>query len=165
MAGITSNDIGLALRRMELSQFKRNGNRFLVTCEGENYDVHTGRLPEVYIDKTVNLSHFDYDRDDSVLCGAMKLFNSHQRNMRVFKPVLPEDVLVFRISLEPGAGDDLCELLERHFDLLEEAQDSFWQACENVRERTNWEVEAELLSVDPSELDLSGPEPEEGLSY
>lgn len=165
MAGITSSDIGFTLKRMGLTPLMSDVNRFLVTYGGENYDVLAGRLPEVYIDKTVGLGLFEYDGQDSVLYGAMNLFNSLQRNMRVFKPFIPSDVLVFRTCLEPGAGDDLGRSLERHFDLFEEAQDSFGQACEVALERINREMEAELLSVDPSQLDISGPEPEEGLSY
>lgn len=165
MAGITSNSIGYALKQMGLSPFMRNVNRFLVTYYGENYEVLAGRLPQVFIDKTVGRCLFEYDGDEAVLYEAINLLNSLQLNMKVFRPVLSEDVLVFRTCLEPTDEDKLADLLEDHFELFEESLDSFGQACEVILERFNREEEFDLLSVDPSELDLSGPEPEEGLSY
>lgn len=165
MPGITSNLVGCVLRQMGLSPFMSDVNRFLVTWGGENYDVHAGHLPEVYIDKTVGLGFFEYDGQDSVLYKAMNLFNSLQRNMRVFKPFIPSDVLVFRTTLELRADDELGESLERHFDLFEEALDTFGQSCDIVLERLALKEEADLLSAAPSSLDLDGPQPDGGMTY
>lgn len=61
MTGIlSSKEVGLSLMVAGLSPFSLDTDMFQIVYMGENYLVHTDRLPEVYIEKRVPLDLFEY---------------------------------------------------------------------------------------------------------
>ena len=45
---LTSNEVGWALMQAGLSPFTLDTEMFQIVREGENYIIHTDRLPEIY---------------------------------------------------------------------------------------------------------------------
>ena len=87
---------------------------FQVVHEGENYAVHTDRLPEVYIEKRVPLYHFEFGGDSVIVCQAMDRGNVRRTPVVVFRAE-STDPVTFRICIRPESVEAFTDILDECF--------------------------------------------------
>lgn len=132
----TSKEVGWALMQAGLSPFSLDADMLQVVHEGENYAVHTDRLPEVYIEKRVPLYHFEFGGDSVIVCQAMDRVNVRRTPVVVFRAE-STDTVTFRICIRPESVEAFTDMLNECFLRIEQAMDAFGQACEvAVRRKT-----------------------------
>lgn len=130
MTGIqSSKEIGFALMQAGLSPFSLDTDMFQIVHMGENYIVHTDRLPEVYIEKRVPLDLFEYKRENWIVCFAMDRVNLRRTPVVAFRAEAM-DTVTFRICTRPGSTEEFRAGLDSCFTRIEQAIDAFGQACE-----------------------------------
>ena len=99
---LTSNEVGWALMQAGLSPFTLDTEMFQIVREGENYIIHTDRLPEIYIEKKVSLDQFEYKDENWIVCFAMDRVNLRRTPVVVYRAE-SSDTVTFRICLSPGS--------------------------------------------------------------
>lgn len=152
MKGIqSSSEIGFALMQAGLSPFSLDTDMFQIVHMGENYIVHTDRLPEVYIEKRVPLDLFEYKRENWIVCFAMDRVNLRRTPVTVFRAEAM-DTVTFRICSQPGTVEKFSAELDAYFTRIEQAIDAFGQACEVAVRDDDKDSMSELMEglSDPS---------------
>lgn len=128
---LTPHQIGLALMEAGLAPFALDTDRFQIVWGGENYTVYVGRLPEIYIEKTVPLNYFEYRNEKWILYSAMDEVNYRLSPVVVYRG-LSDDTLSFRFCLRAGSFDKFQEELGHCFSQIECALDAFGLACDMI---------------------------------
>ena len=126
---LTSNEVGWALMQAGLSPFTLDTEMFQIVREGENYIVHTDRLPEIYIEKRVSLDLFEYKDENWIVCYAMDRVNLRKTPFVVYRAEA-SDTVSFRICLSPGSSEAFSGSFEGIFVTIEQAVEAFGYACE-----------------------------------
>lgn len=156
MTGIlSSNGVGFALMRAGLSPFSLDTDVFQIVYMGENYIVHTDRLPEIYIEKRVPLDLFEYKRENWIVCFAMDRVNLRRTPVVVFRTEAM-DTVTFRICISPGSVEEFSAELDSYFTIIDQAIDAFGQACEVAVRDDDKDTMSELMEglSDPSAASL-----------
>jgi len=154
MSGIrTSITVGLVLMQKGLSPISLDADVFQIVLEGENYTVHTDRLPEIYIEKRVPQAYFEYGNDNGILFVSMDRVNRRRSPVTVFSGG-HTDALTFRCCLRPGSAEEFGDGLEECFTRIGQAVDAFGQACEATLRENGQESAAEFMR------DLADPSPD-----
>ena len=126
---LTSNEVGWALMQAGLTPFTLDTEMFQIVREGENYIVHTDRLPEIYIEKKVTLNKFEYKDENWIVCYAMDRVNLRRTPVVVFRAE-SSDTVTFRICLSPVSIEAFSGALDSTFVTIEQAVEAFGHACE-----------------------------------
>lgn len=156
MTGIqSSKEVGFALMRAGLSPFSLDTDVLQIVYMGENYLVHTDRLPEIYIEKKVPLDLFEYKRENWIVCFAMDRVNLRRTPVVVFRAEAI-DTVMFRICISPGSVEEFSDGLESYFTRIEQAINAFGQACEVAVREDDKDTMSELMEglSDPSTASL-----------
>lgn len=142
-----------------LSPFTLDTEMFQIVREGENYIVHTDRLPEVYIEKRVPLDLFEYKGENWIVCFAMDRVNLRRTPVVVYRAE-SSDTVTFRVCLSPGSGESLSGALESIFVIIEQAIEAFGHACEvavrDEEEDTMSQLMESLANPSPDSLWIRG---------
>lgn len=152
MTGIlSSNEVGWVLMQSGLTPFTLDTEMFQIVREGENYIVHTDRLPEIYIEKSVSLELFEYNHENWIVCFAMDRVNLRRTPVVAYRGA-SSDTITFRICLYPDSGESLSENLDGSFVLIEQAIEAFGHACEVATREDENDPMSKLLEglSDPS---------------
>lgn len=126
---LSSYQVGLALMGAGLSPFTLDTDLFQIVWNGENYLVHTDHLPEIYIQKDVPLYCFEYKSKNWIIYFAMDRVNLRRTPVVAFRGYA-EDVVSFRICLQPESTDSIRNDIDFYFAQIERSIDAFGQACE-----------------------------------
>lgn len=126
---LTSQSIGLALQKSGLHPYDKGINRYGVYRGGDDYEVLTERLPEIYIWKIVPQDLFDWRDDKQVLDSAANLFNANPFPVRA---VIGYDTIRFVLNTELVSGEQFSARILSWMDQIEEALDLFGQSCAMV---------------------------------
>lgn len=156
MTGIlSSKEVGLSLMVAGLSPFSLDTDMFQIVHMGENYLVHTDRLPEVYIEKRVPLDLFEYKGENWIVCFAMDRVNLRRTPVVVFRAEAM-DTVTFRICICPGSAEEFRAELDSYFARIDQALDAFGQACEVAVRDDDKDTMSELMEglSDPSTASL-----------
>ena len=129
MGILSSNAVGWILRQAGLCPFSLDTDMFQIVREGENYIVHTDRLPEIYLEKVVTLDLFEYREELGVVWFAMDKVNARRTPVVVFYGEV-EDAISFRVCLSPESPESLSDNLNGCFITIEQAIEAFGHACE-----------------------------------
>lgn len=130
MMGIqSSNAIGWTLMQAGLSPISLDTEMFQIVWDGENYTVHTDRLPDIFIEKVVPLDYFEYKKKDWIIWLAMDRVNIRRTPVVVFRGET-DDVVTFRINLSPESAESFAKRLSNCFVVIEQAIEAFGHACE-----------------------------------
>ena len=124
---ISSNQIGLALMNAGLYPFLLDTDMYQIVWDGGNYTVYTGSLPEVYIETTVMLDLFEYNKDLSILYSAIDKVNWRLSPVVAYR--VSDDTVSFRICLRPESEDAFLKDMNTYFERIGQAIDVFGQAC------------------------------------
>lgn len=150
---VSSNAVGMALMQAGLSPFTLDVDSFQIVWEGENYVVHTDRLPFVFVEKRVPLDLFEYKHENWIVSFAMDRVNMLRAPLTVFRGDA-FDTVTFRVCLLPSCEEELQSILVQGMEGIEKGIEQFGQACDvAVRE----DAESELKGLTES---LSDPSPE-----
>ena len=152
MNGIeSSNTVGWVLIQKGLSPFAVDADLFQIVWEGENYIVHTDRLPKVFIEKKVPLEYFEYKGENWIVSFAMDRVNMQRSMVTVFRGGYL-DTLTFRYCLRPESEESLSESLEDCFLRIGQAVEAFGQACEAAVREDEQDAMSDLMRelADPS---------------
>ncbi len=156
MTGIlSSKEVGFALMSAGLSPFSLDTDMFQIVYLGENYLVHTDRLPEIYIEKKVSLDLFEYKRENWIVCFAMDRVNLRRSPVVLFRGEAL-DTVTFRICICPGSAEEFRAELDSYFARIDQALDAFGQACEVAVRDDDKDAMLELMEglSDPSTASL-----------
>jgi len=154
---ITSQDIGLALQACGLNPFIEELNCYGIHRGGDDYEVNTGRLPEIYIRKTVSQDLFEWRNDKGILACATNVFNAQPFPVRA---VIGYDTMAFVLNVEVVSYEHILERILYWLDLVDQAIDQFGQACATVVR--DWDqdelakMEKELLNPSQDNTWLKG---------
>lgn len=156
---MTINEVGLALSRAHLLPSVDGVGCFRITTGDGEYLVRADRLPEFYIDKTVQTYLFEYGKEDWLLMLAMDLLNTELSPVKVFQGNT-YDTLVFRVGLWVDSSDHLEERVLRSLEKIENALDGMGHACahllrENGR-KERFELMEQLMNPSPDSPWIQG---------
>lgn len=133
---LTSQSIGLALQKSGLHPYVKGINRYGIYRGGDDYEVLTDRLPEVYIWKIVPQNLFDWRDDKRILDCAANLFNANPFPVRA---VIGYDTIRFVLSTELDSMEQFLVRVLSWLGQIEEALDLFGQCCATIVR--DWEKE------------------------
>lgn len=126
---LTTQTIGLALQAAGLHPYVKSINRYGIYRGGDDYEVFTDRLPEIYILKTVSQDLFDWREDEQALDCAINTFNAKLFPVRAF---CGYDTIVFVLNTEVDSADYFSARIMPWLDQIEESLDLFGQCCAMV---------------------------------
>ena len=124
---LSAQDIGIALQAAGLHPVVKDVNLYGIQNGGNDYEVFTGRLPEVYIRKQVPLDLFEFQEHSWILATAMNRVNSQFTPVRVSAGY---DTVYLCLCVEPGSFESFSERLPQWLSYIEQAVDQLGQACE-----------------------------------
>lgn len=124
---LTAKDIGIALHQKELHPYVKDMNLYGIYSDGEEYEVFTERLPEVYIRKQVPTETYEFEEHPLVLACAMNRVNALDSPVRVWAD---SEQVTFALFIEPASFESFQAGLPRWLACLEQATDQLGQACE-----------------------------------
>lgn len=145
---ISSQDIGLALQAADLQPYVKGINHFGIYRGGDDYEVFTERLPEIYIRKTVSVDLFDWRDNKGILACAVNVFNAKPFPVRA---VIGYDTMAFVLNTETVSEDHFSARIIPWLDQIEESLDLFGQCCAMVVR--DWEKD----NLDKMKHELSNP--------
>ena len=145
---ISSQDIGLALQAADLHPYVKGINHFGIYRGGDDYEVFTERLPEIYIRKTVSVDLFDWRDNKGILACAVNVFNAKPFPVRA---VIGYDTMAFVLNTETVSEDHFSARIIPWLDQIEESLDLFGQCCAMVVR--DWEQD----NLDKMKHELSNP--------
>lgn len=145
---LTTQTIGLALQEAGLHPYVKDISCFGIHRGGDDYEVLTERLPEIYIRKTVMQDLFEWRDDSRILASAVNLFNSQHFPVRA---IIGYDTMAFVLNVEVVSYEYFSERIMHWLNLIEQAIDQFGQACAAVVR--DWDQEA----LKTMEQELSNP--------
>ena len=156
MSGMTSNGVGMALIQAGMSPFTADVDTFQIVWEGENYFVHTDRLPFVFVEKRVPLDLFEYKHENWIVSFAMDRVNMLMTPLTVFRGNAL-DTVTFRACLLPSCEEELSrEDIVCGLEEIGRGIEQFGQACE-VAVREDDENELQGLTESLSDPDPDSP--------
>ncbi len=126
---LTTQTIGLALQASGLHPYVKDINRFGIHRGGDDYEVFTERLPEIYIRKTVSVDLFDWRENKGILACAVNVFNAKPFPVRA---VIGYDTMAFVLNTETVSEDHFSARIIPWLDQIEESLDLFGQCCAMV---------------------------------
>ena len=150
---MTINDVGLALSSAHLLPSVYRVGCFLITTADGEYLVRADRLPEIYIDKTVQTDLFEYGNEDVLLLLAMDMVNSEVGPVKVFQGE-SYDTIVFRVSLWAESTERLEDRVRGSLGEIENAIDGMGHACEYMVRENGKRIESEMME------ELRNPSPD-----
>jgi len=150
---MTINDVGLALSSAHLLPSVYRVGCFLITTADGEYLVRADRLPEIYIDKTVQTDLFEYGNEDVLLLLAMDMVNSEVGPVKVFQGE-SYDTIVFRVSLWAESTEHLEDRVRWSLGKIENAIDGMGHACEYMVRENGKRMGADLME------ELRNPSPD-----
>ena len=150
---MTINDVGLALSSAHLLPSVYRVGCFLITTADGEYLVRADRLPEIYIDKTVQTDLFEYGNEDVLLLLAMDMVNSEVGPVKVFQGE-SYDTIVFRTSLWAESTERLEDRVRWSLEKIENAIDGMGHACEYMVRENGKRMESEMME------ELRNPSPD-----
>lgn len=126
---LTTQTIGLALQAADLHPYVNGINRFGVHRGGEDYEVLTERLPEIYFRKAVSVDLFDWRENKGILACAANLFNANPFPVRA---VIGYDTIRFVLSTELDSVEQFLVRVLSWLDQIEESLNLFGLCCAMV---------------------------------
>ena len=148
---ISTQDVGMVFHTFGLHPYIKQINCYGIHRGGDDYEVFTERLPEIYIQKTVMQDLFDWEDDSRILASAVNLFNTQHFPVRA---IIGYDTLAFVLNVEAVSFEHLSERVLHWLDLIEQAIDLFGQACAQIVQE--WEHD----DLDEMSEQLSNPNPD-----
>lgn len=145
---LTTQTIGLALQASGLHPYVEEVNVYGIQRGGDDYEVFTEQLPEIYIRKTVSVDLFDWRENKGILACATNLFNAQPFPVRA---IIGYDTMAFVLNVEVVSYEYFSERIMHWLNLIEQAIDQFGQACAAVVR--DWDQEA----LKTMEQELSNP--------
>lgn len=145
---LSPHDIDLALQEKGLHPYVKGIDCYGIMNGGDDYEVNTGRLPEIYIRKTVSQDLFDWRDDKWILACATNLFNAQPFPVRA---VIGYDTMAFVLNTETVSEDHFSARIIPWLDQIEESLDLFGQCCAMVVR--DWEQD----NLDKMKHELSNP--------
>ena len=150
---ISSQDIGLALQAADLHPYVKDINHFGIYRGGDDYEVFTDCLPEIYILKTVSQDLFDWREDEQALDCVITTFNAKLFPVRAF---CGYDTIVFVLNTEVVSEEHFSARIMSWLDQIEESLDLFGQCCDMVVH--DWENDdLDKLSQQLTDPDTDNP--------
>lgn len=126
---ISAQTIGLALQVVGLHPYVKGVNRFGIHRGGDDYEILTERLPEIYIRKIVSQDLFDWRDDRRILACAVNVFNAKPFPVRA---VIGYDTIAFVLNTETVSEEHFSARIMSWLDQIEESLDLFGQCCAMV---------------------------------
>lgn len=123
---LTTQTIGLALQASGLHPYVNGINRYGIHRGGDDYEVLTERLPEIYIWKTVSQDLFDWRDDKRLLDCAANFFNANHFPVRA---IIGYDMIRFVLNTELISVEQFSGRIMSWLDQIEESLDLFGQCC------------------------------------
>ena len=117
---ISSQDIGLALQAADLHPYVKGINHFGIYRGGDDYEVFTERLPEIYIRKTVSVDLFDWRDDKRILACVVNVFNAKPFPVRA---VIGYDTMAFVLNTETVSEEHFSARIMPWLDQIEDRLD------------------------------------------
>lgn len=145
---LSTQTIGLALQASGLHPYVKDINVFGIQRGGDDYEVLTERLPEIYLRKTVSSDLFEWRNDKGILACATNVFNAQPFPVRA---IIGYDTIAFVLNVEVVSYEHILERIQHWLDLVEQAIDQFGQACVTVVR--DWDQDA----LKTMEQELSNP--------
>lgn len=137
---LSPHDIGIALQQKGLLPYVKDLNIYGIYSEGEEYEVFTERLPEVYLRKRVPTETYVFQERPWLLACAMNRINALDSPVRVWAD---SEKVTFTLYIEPTSFGAFQAGLPRWLAFLELAADQLGQACEVLlREDEQHDLEA-----------------------
>lgn len=150
---LTTQIIGLALQTVGLHPYIKGINHFGIYRGGDDYEVFTDRLPEIYILKTVSQDLFDWRKDEQALDCVINTFNAKLFPVRAFYGY---DTIVFVLNTEVVSEEHFSSRIMSWLDQIEESLDLFGQCCAMVVR--DWEKDdLDKLSKQLTDPDADNP--------
>lgn len=126
---ILAGDIGLALQEKGLHPYVKGIDCYGIHRGGDDYEVLTERLPEIYIRKIVSQDLFDWRDDRRILACAVNVFNAKPFPVR---SVIRYDTIAFALNTEIVSEEHFSARIMSWLDQIEESLDLFGQCCAMV---------------------------------
>ena len=126
---LTTQTIGLALQEAGLHPYIKGINCYGIHRGGDDYEVLTERLPEIYIRKIVSQDLFDWRDDKRILACAVNVFNAKPFPVR---SVIGYDTIAFALNTEIVSEEHFSARIMSWLDQIEESLDLFGQCCDMV---------------------------------
>ena len=126
---LTTQTIGLALQEAGLHPYIKGINRYGIYRGGDDYEVFTERLPEIYIRKIASQDLFDWRNDRRILACAVNVFNAKPFPVRA---VIGYDTIAFALNAEIVSEKHFSTRIMSWLDQIEESLDLFGQCCAMV---------------------------------
>lgn len=126
---ITAQDIGLALQTGGLHPYVKEIDLYGIQNGGDDYEVYTGQLPDIYIRKRVSMDLFEFLEHAWVLAAAMNRVNSQYTPVRV---TAGYDMIFLTLCVEPASIGSFSKRLPQWLAKIEQAVDQLGQACDLV---------------------------------
>ena len=131
---LITQTIGLALQAADLHPYVKGINRYGIHRGGDDYEVLTERLPEIYFRKIVSLDLFDWRDNKGILACAVNVFNAKPFPVRA---VIGYDTIAFALNTEIVSEEHFSARIMSWLDQIEESLDLFGQCCAMVAH--DWE--------------------------
>lgn len=148
---VSTQDIVLVFHTLDLHAYIKQVNCYGIYRGGDDYEVFTEGLPEIYILKRVSQDLFEWRDDSRILVSAVNLFNSQHFPVRA---IICYDTMAFMLNVEVVSVEHLSERIHHWLDLIEQALDRFGQACAQIVHK--WEQD----NLDEMSEQLSNPNPD-----
>lgn len=148
---ITAQDIGLALQTGGLHPYVKDIDLYSIQNGGDDYEIYTGQLPDIYIRKRVSMDLFEFQEHAWVLAAAMNRVNSQYTPVRV---TAGYDMISLTLCIEPASIESFSKRMPQWLTRIEQAVDQLGQACEVVLREKEQDDLAEVSNQ------LSSPTPD-----
>ena len=148
---ITAQDIGLALQTGGLHPYVKEIDLYGIQNGGDDYEIYTGQLPDIYIRKRVSMDLFEFQEHAWVLAAAMNRVNSQYTPVRV---TAGYDMISLTLCIEPASIESFSKRMPQWLTRIEQTVDQLGQACEVVLREKEQDDLAEVSNQ------LSSPTPD-----
>lgn len=128
---LTVDEIGKVLRLGHFWPYFEEVDWLKIEKEGDEFHVYVGELPEVFVEKRVSTSCFEFKGEEYLLYFAMDMVNSKMSRAKVFF-VDAEDTLVFRVGISPDTSRKFLDGLEHCVTTIERAISEMGHACSSL---------------------------------
>jgi hypothetical protein len=140
---LTVDEIGKVLRLGHFWPYFEEVDWLKIEKEGDEFHVYVGELPEVFVEKRVPTSWFEFKEEEYLLYLAMDMVNAKMSRAKVFF-VDTQYTLVFRVGISPETPKKFLDGLEHCVSAIERAISEMGRACSLMVERSE-KFEAEEM--------------------